>query len=103
MTHIRSIRRMAFFLACMGGIFLACKARSHSWYDPFCCNTTDCRPVDPSTVTEGPDGYRVVLSDRAVLVPYGDSRIRDSLDGDYHVCELPKGTVRCFYRPPGAS
>lgn len=35
MTHAIAIRRMLFFVTCMGGIFLACKARSHDVYREF--------------------------------------------------------------------
>jgi hypothetical protein len=68
---------------------------AHSWYDPFCCNTTDCRPIPSEAVEVTPQGYRVLNA----IVPFAEARV--SQDADYHVCELPKGVVRCFYAPPG--
>jgi hypothetical protein len=87
MTHIRSIRRMAFFIACMGGIFLACKARSHDVYKDFwsggapglgrwCCSGNlegtagDCAPAE---YTMNPDGSAWMVSKqhpgKHILVP----------------------------------
>lgn len=90
------------FLALVGFyLLLSCAviASAHDWYDPWCCNTNDCAPERPGQVTEGPGGYGVRLGDRRVLVPFGDTRIKDSKDGRFHVCELPQGQVRCLYVP----
>lgn len=73
----------------------ASKAVSHSWYDPWCCNDSDCRPVEPDEVRALTDGYHY----REWVIPYPQARV--SADTGYHACEYPKGTIRCFYAPPG--
>lgn len=72
-------------------------ARGHSWYDPWCCNDSDCRQIDAEEVRIMADGYHY----RQWVIPYKDARV--SVDRDYHACEFPKGTMRCFYAPAGAS
>lgn len=77
-------------------VLIAGQAAAHSWYDPWCCNGEDCKPVeDPSEVRALPDGYHF----RQWVIPYKDAKV--SGDSGYHWCELPKGTMRCFYAPPG--
>jgi len=72
-------------------------ALGHSWYESWCCNGQDCRPIEAERVTARPDGYHVEGYDR--VVPYSEAR--PSGDKDYHVCEIPAGHIRCFYAPPG--
>lgn len=79
-------------------------ARAHTtasgWeYDQWCCNHLDCRQLADNDVDEVNGGWYVKSID--VLVPYKHPEIRVSGDAHFHVCELPKGTVRCFYVPPG--
>jgi hypothetical protein len=76
------------------------KAYSHSWYDPWCCNNTDCAPLKPEEITVNDKGYTIKGE---FFIPHGDERIRLSRDWDYHFCEYPKGEARCFYVPPGGS
>lgn len=82
-----------------GALMLACiPAFGHSWYDPYCCNSSDCKPISPDDVLAGPDGYTVLGKYK---VPYLDKSIKPSQDADYHACEFPAGTLRCFYVPGG--
>lgn len=73
---------------------------SHSWYDPWCCNNTDCGPLKPEQIRVTSEGYHIK---EEFFIPHGDERIRVSRDWDYHFCEYPKGEARCFYVPPGGS
>ena len=68
-------------------------ARAHSWFDPWCCNGDDCKPIDANEVREMPDGYHY----REWVITYKDARV--SLDREFYACEYPKGTMRCFYAP----
>jgi hypothetical protein len=70
-------------------------------YDTWCCNTVDCRQLADDDVTERGGGWYVKSMD--VVVPYDHPQRRISGDEHYHLCELPKGTVRCFYVPPGGA
>lgn len=71
-------------------------AKGHSWYEAECCNTSDCRPAQPDEVRELADGYHVW----GTVVPYGDKRIRVSVDNDFHVCGFQRSRfVRCIYVP----
>lgn len=82
-------------------LWLALPASAHHWYDSECCNHQDCRPVS-GAVEERPEGYFV--AEVGELVPHGSSKIKRSLDGDFHVCVYTpaggKQTVRCLYAPP---
>lgn len=87
---------------------LATPAQSHDWYDPWCCNTRDCRPVEAGEVTVEPgQGYRVRVQhpNGAVtdeLVPFSSRTIRPSQDGGVHVCIVHSNpVVRCLYVPTG--
>lgn len=85
-----------FWIAGSTAIFLmigASHAVGHSFYDPWCCNDSDCRPIDADEVTSRPDGYHY----RQWVIPYAEARM--SADSGYHACEYPKGTMRCFYAP----
>lgn len=75
-------------------------AYGHSWYDPWCCNNTDCAPLKPEEIAVNSEGY---IIKGEFFIPHGDDRIRLSRDFDYHFCEYPKGEARCFYVPPGGS
>jgi len=97
----------------MGLGMLPLVAFGHDWYDPACCDGKDCQPVNPDRVTATATGWRVqispgdhVLSFKPidVIVPYGDKKIRDSLDGEFHVCIGPHtNNIYCVYIPPMAS
>lgn len=85
-----------------GVLMLAClPAFGHSWYDPYCCNSNDCKAISPDDVVTGPKGYDVTVNGQSFHVPYGSDRIKQSQDADFHACEYPAGTLRCFYVPGG--
>lgn len=86
------------------------EARSHSWFDPWCCDDRDCAVIPERTVKATADGYVVTLnpgdhpsvnSPVVHVVPYKD--VRHSPDGTYAACLYPSQNVmRCFYAPhPG--
>lgn len=82
-----------------GALLLACMPGSaHNWYDPYCCSGEDCRRIAPDDVVAGPSGYTVLGKYK---VPYLDKSIKPSQDADFHACEFPAGTLRCFYVPGG--
>ena len=81
-------------------------------WPPECCNsaatspTGDCAVIDPSTVTEGPDGYHVNLKvgdhprlktkGYSAVIPYGLER--NSPSGEYGICLTTDGSHRfCFF------
>ena len=78
-------------------------------YDVTCCNTLDCRPADgpetkvrhhPVKIEEVTGGYRISTTQE--VVPWNDKRIRESKDGDYHVCTTngaDSGRALCIYVP----
>jgi hypothetical protein len=75
---------------------------AHSFYSAECCNENDCHPVEARAVTSEPDGYHY----KNYVVGYGDKRVKDSPDGQYHVCEgvYPySNRVFCLYVPKGIS
>ena len=73
-------------------------ARAHGWYEWECCSDSDCAPFAPDDAVTTPQGYRIKGT---WTVPYDAPQIRPSHDHDYHLCEYPKGTVRCLYVPAG--
>ena len=81
------------------------------WAYPWaCCSSQDCSPLRASAVEKRPDGYHITLEkgdhpfvlERVVFdIPYSDKRVRNSPDGDYHICI--RGTplkLLCFFRGP---
>lgn len=72
-------------------------ANAHSWYDPACCSDNDCAP--DNRVKEVRGGFRVPTGE---VVPYGDKRIRPSLDKQFHWCHFQTHTY-CVYVPGGVS
>lgn len=96
-------------------------AKPYGWdYPLYCCSGKDCAMLTGKMVIEGPNGYvmhlnpgdhPMVIKPMTVNVPYGDSRIKDSPDGEFHLClsqthESPDGSaifggnVLCFFVPP---
>ena len=76
-------------------IALAGPAAAHSWYEPSCCSSRDCMPVPAGTVTWTKEGWHVTLEQHEhvfatgpidEVIPHDDPRIRQSLDGNAHVC-----------------
>ena len=83
-----------FFLCVVGGAF------AHEFYDPWCCDGRDCAPYK-GAVEVRPDGFWIPEFQH--LVPFDKARY--DMPGDdpseFHLCEYPKGTVRCLYVRPG--
>ena len=70
---------------------------SHDWYDPACCSGEDCAPSDG--VKEVTGGFSVPTGE---TIPYGDKRIRQSLDKQFHWCHVGSNTY-CVYVPGGST
>jgi hypothetical protein len=72
-------------------------------YDKQCCSGMDCRAVNQSAgpqVRETPRGYRI--STTGEVIPYHDSRIKDSPDGEFHWCShggRDTAPTICLYAP----
>lgn len=81
------------------GVLLAEEVAAHEWYDPWCCNEQDCKPVPMSSVHVTRDGYFV--DETSELIPYRDSRIRPSGDSQFHTCTPYGSKIRCLYVPAG--
>jgi hypothetical protein len=64
---------------------------THSWYDPYCCNTKDCHPVS-GKVERMEGGWQA----EGHFFP--ESMQRDSQDAEFHVC-IFHGQARCIYVP----
>ena len=62
----------------------------------------DCREVADKAISERPEGY--VVKSTGEVVAYGDTRVKDSPDGDYHWCSYQAGTddghTICLFVPP---
>ena len=84
-----------------------------------CCSSLDCARVEKRNVIEGPEGVTVRLSkgdhpmilwQTEALIAWGSRQIRESPDGEFHVChdrQILKpdatrymGKVICVYLPP---
>ncbi len=71
------------------------------WTYPWsCCSNQDCR-AEPNGVAETPAGYTIKATGE--VIPYGDKRIKNSPDQDFHVCAhragLDAGKVICLFVP----
>lgn len=89
-------------------------AQPQGWKYPFsCCSGYDCRPVKATTgaplklfnnlptVAETPEGYKI--STTGEIVGYGDSRLKNSPDQDFHWCSVAgasDGRTICLFVPP---
>lgn len=67
---------------------------THSFYDPVCCSDNDCAPIASQRVTERGNGYAV----DGTAIP--QNLLRQSPDGQYHLCQPKGGAVRCLYVIP---
>lgn len=79
-------------------------------YPSGCCSGYDCREVgtphhpagtEGIVVSERPEGY--VISTTHEVIAYGDPRLRDSPDGEFHWCSKAGsvvGTTICLFVPP---
>lgn len=92
----------------LAGAFAAGPAGAHDapkgWKYPFaCCSDYDCRAVPQMTVREAPEGY--VIDTTGEVLAYGDKRVRNSPDGDFHWCSVAgrnDGRTICLFVPPRA-
>jgi hypothetical protein len=85
-------------------------AQPQGWKYPFsCCSGFDCRKVGTEgsgakvTVAETPHGYKI--STTGEVIAYGDKRIKDSPDGDFHWCSVAgadDSRTICLFVPPPA-
>jgi hypothetical protein len=77
-------------------------AQPQGWSYPFsCCSGYDCRAVSASVVGERPYGY--VIAGTGEVLPYSDTRIKHSPDGEYHWCSVAgknDGKTICLFVPP---
>jgi hypothetical protein len=85
-------------------------ASAHNWYEKQCCQDEHCEPIADGAVRETSKGFEVPSGE---LLPYADSRVRQSHDMHYHWCHAQKATVSrhreipfgpdstiCLYVPP---
>lgn len=75
------------------------------WKYPWaCCSGMDCSQVSSSAIGITPDGYQV--KSNGETLSYSDKRLRDSPDGEYHLCTKggkPDGETICLFKPsPGS-
>jgi hypothetical protein len=73
------------------------------WKYPWaCCSNMDCKMVDAKAISERPEGY--VIGSTGEVVAYGDKRVKDSPDGEYHWCAhqagIDAGHTICLFVPP---
>ena len=76
------------------------------WSYPFsCCSGIDCREVSlggaGSVILERPEGY--VVAETGEVVPYTDTRVKESPDGRPHWCSVAgraDGRTICLFVPP---
>jgi len=102
----------AVIAASMVIVLTAGAAAPHGWYDPACCDDTDCAPIPRSAVSATDNGWLVRLgaNDHPMLSApfvgvehYGATR--PSRDGGFHACilSLQSGPIMtCLYAPPMA-
>ena len=74
------------------------------WSYPYaCCSMNDCRPVATKAISERPEGF--VINVTGEVVPYQDTRVRPSPDGEFHWCSVAggeSGRTICLFVPPRA-
>ena len=75
-------------------------SKPDGWSYPFsCCAGFDCRQVPSDSVAETPQGY--VIKRTGEVIPYTDSRVRSSPDGETHWCSVAgaeDGRTICLFR-----
>jgi hypothetical protein len=73
------------------------------WSYPFsCCSGYDCREAPEGSIGETPGGYRYAVNGDIVAYQ-GDSRLRTSPDGKFHICTVDgavDGRTLCLFSPP---
>lgn len=77
-------------------------AKPNGWSYPFsCCSGYDCREVPQTSIGERPEGY--VIEGTGEVLPYRDTRLKDSPDGEYHWCSVAgadNSRTICLFVPP---
>lgn len=77
------------------------KGWSYPWA---CCSGMDCQRISQKSVHEGADGYTIDGSTDTAPISYGDKRIKESPDGDFHWCAhrtgIDVGKTICLFAPP---
>lgn len=81
-------------------------ARSHDFYDAWCCSGHDCTPAPLKSVAWTPSGWLVSTPTiPQTVVPFDDRRIRyvpPEETQQFYICEWPPKHLRCLYQPePG--
>ncbi|PWJ81544.1 hypothetical protein C7441_11076 [Pseudaminobacter salicylatoxidans] len=69
-----------------------------------CCPNRDCGQVPADWISGGPDGVRIIPTGE--VIPYSDTRIKQSPDGQIHWCrppEVPSPRTICIYLPLGGA
>jgi len=112
----------------IAGVFAGClvalAAKAHEapmgWqYDPGCCSGKDCAMVKASAIRESAEGATITLNKGehpmliapfTAFVPWGSDKLKNSQDGEWHVCigtqwkardgRVFDGQVYCVYQPP---
>lgn len=92
------------------------ETRAHEWFDPWCCNLSDCRPIPDHAVKVTPQGYVITLhphehqmlknetGPRTYTVPFANARISLDPEQRFFACIWPTpATMRCFYAKPQGS
>jgi hypothetical protein len=77
------------------------KAPAGWTYPQYCCSNQDCREVSHDAIRERPEGY--VVAQTGEVLPYSDSRLKDSPDGEFHWCSAggaDAGRTICLFVPP---
>lgn len=100
--------RVGLALLAVAGLLRAVPAFSHDaptgWKYPFaCCSNHDCRAVPTKQVSERPEGY--VINATGEVVAHGDTRLRNSPDGEFHWCSVAgqnHSRTICLFVPPRA-
>lgn len=74
---------------------------AHHWYPRECCQQIDCAPLNRKDILSAQGGWYIRPSRETI--PYFDSRVRSSPDGQFHRCieEFwePSSRTRCLFVP----
>lgn len=94
--------------AALTALLLFCQpAAAHSFYDKWCCDTTDCHAQQPGESVKLTDaGWQVDVPQFNIheLVSFDDTRLRNTPMDEavpFHLC-IWRGALRCLYRPGAA-
>lgn len=102
-----------FFILVVATVVGSSDAKSHEWYDPWCCNEKDCAPVTKSSYDKATRTWTMTTKHGTASFKMEDDlpSHRVSQDGSIHMCiaeqEHPdfytdarsKPYARCVYWP----